>query len=128
MDQDMQEQAFLTQQLWLNASNAVQGIIENIWRDNYTITFEKMQKAVSILKNSPGSESTMYEIGTIALSICKSRIEMASVLGRDCMDVKQEFVVADRNFKSGEFTMGFIILHHAFDSSNKVINRITEAN
>jgi len=128
MDQDMQEQAFLTQQLWLNASNAVQGIIENIWSDNYTITFERMQKAMSILKNSPGSESTMYKIGTIALSICKSRIEMASVLGRDCTDVKQEFVVADRNFKSGEFTMGFIILHHAFDSSNNVINRITEVN
>jgi len=128
MDEDMQEQAFLTEQLWLNASNAVQGITENIWMDNYTVSFERMQKAVSILNNIPGSEPIMYGIGTIALSICKSRIETASVLGRDCTDVKQEFMVADQNFKSGEFTMGFIILHHAFDSSNNFINRATEVN
>ena len=128
MDHNMQEQAFLTEQLWLNASNSVQGIIENIWMDNYTVTFERMQKAMSILKNTPGSESIMNGIVTIALSICKSRIETASLLGRDCTDVKQEFMAADRNFKSGEFTMGFIILHHAFDSSNNFINRITEVN
>ena len=70
----------------------------------------------------------MYGIGTIALSICKSRIETASILGRDCTDVKQELMIADRNFKSGEFTMGFIILHHAFDSSNNFINRATDVN
>jgi hypothetical protein len=128
MDQDMQEQAFLTEQLWLNASNASQGIIENIWMDNYTVSFERMQKAVSILKNIPGSEPIQDGIGTIALSLCKSRIETASILGRDCTEAKQGFMVADRNFKSGEFMIGFITLHHAFDSCNNLINRATEVN
>jgi hypothetical protein len=128
MDQDMQEQAFLTEQLWLNTSNASQGIIENIWMDNYTVSFERMQKAVSILKNIPGSEPIKDGIETIALSLCKSRIETASILRINCTDAKQGFMAAGQNFKSGEFTIGFILLHHAFDSCNNLINQATEGN
>ena len=126
VDQNMQEQAFLTEQLWLNASNVSQGIIENIWMDNYSVSIERIQKAISVLKNISGSETTMRLLGTIGLSICKSRIDTASIQGRNCTDIQQEYEAADRYFKSGEFTMGFIILHRAFDSCNNLIKAATE--
>jgi hypothetical protein len=126
VDQNMQEQAFLTEQLWLNASNVSQGIIENIWMDNYTVSIERIQKAISVLKNISGSETTMHLLGTIGLSICKSRIDTASIQGRNCTDIQQEYEAADRYFKSGEFILGFIILHRAFDSCNNLIKAATE--
>jgi hypothetical protein len=126
VDRNMQEQAFLTEQLWLNASNVSQGIIENIWMDNYTVSFERIQKAISVLKNISGSETTMHLLGTIGLSIYKSRIDTASIQGRNCTDIQQEYEAADRYFKSGEFTRGFIILHRAFDSCNNLIKAVTE--
>ncbi|VVB60660.1 Uncharacterised protein [uncultured archaeon] len=126
MDRSMQEQAFLTEQLWLYAPNASQGIIENIWMDNYTVSFERMQKAMSVLKNISGSETTMRLLGTIGLSICKSRIDAASIHGINCTDIQQEYEAADRYFKSGEFALGFIILHRAFDSCNNLIKEEIE--
>jgi hypothetical protein len=122
VDLDMQEQAYLTEQLWLYAPNASEEVIENIWMENYTVSFERMQKAVSILKTIPGSETMMFLLGTIALSICKSRIVTASIIGKNCTDVKQEYIEADQYFNSGEFMRGFVVLHHAFDSCNKFIH------
>lgn len=122
----MQEQAFLTEQLWLNTSNAPQTIIENIWMDNYTVSFERMQKAMSLLKNITGSEITMQILGKIALSICKSRINTVSILVKNYTDIQQEYTVADRYMKSGEFTKGFFLLQHTFDSCNELIKNVSE--
>jgi hypothetical protein len=121
MDCCMQEQAFLTEQLWLNISNASQGIIESIWMENYTITFDRMHKAMSLLENILGSETTMSILGTIALSICKSRVDTASFQGKNCTKIQQEYTTADRYFQSGEYSMGFVLLKHTFDSCNNLI-------
>jgi len=84
MDCGMQEQAYLTEQLWLNASNVSQGIIGSIWMKNYTVSFDRIQKAMSLLKNISGSETTISILGTIALSICQSKIDIVSVQQKNC--------------------------------------------
>jgi hypothetical protein len=126
LDRGMQEQAFLTEQLWLGAPNASRGIIENIWMENYNVSLEKMQKAISALKNIPESEASISIIEKIALSICKSRIETAVIQGRNCTEYEQEYTAAHQYFMSGEFTTGFAILHHTFDSCNSVIEGAAE--
>ncbi len=122
----MQEQAFLTEQLWLNASNASQGIIRSIWMNNYTVSFDKMQKAMSLLNNISGSETVMSILGTIALSICKSKIDIVSIQRKNCTEIQQEYIEADRYFKSGEYTIGFVLLRHTFDSCYSLIKVVTD--
>lgn len=124
VDQGMQEQAFLTEQLWLAVPNASQGIFDTIWMEDYTESFERMQKAVSILQNNSGSQTIIDTIGTIALSICKSRIDTATILGRNCTDIEQEYTEAERSFQSGEYIAGFDILHHALDSCALLIKNV----
>jgi hypothetical protein len=126
MDCCMQKQAYLTEQLWLNASNVSQGIIGSIWMKNYTVSFDRMQKAMFLLKNILGSETTMSILGTIALSICKSKIDTVSVQRKNCSEIQQEYIEADRYFKSGEYTMGFVLLQLIFDSCNNLIKVATE--
>ena len=126
LDRGMQEQAFLTEQLWLGAPNASREIIENIWMGNYTLSLQRMQQTVSVLKNISGTEASISTIGKIALSTCKSRIETAAIQGRNCTEYEQEYTAADQYFKSGEYTTGFAILHHTFDSCNTVIKGVTK--
>lgn len=71
LDKGMQEQAFFTEQLWLNIPNASRGIIENIWEDNYSLTFYNIQQAIAILNNIPRSESSIFFLQNIARSICE---------------------------------------------------------
>jgi hypothetical protein len=68
-DRGMQEQAFLTEQLWLSTPNASRGIIENIWRENYTISLQNMQKALATLDNLPGTEASQSILEDIIVSI-----------------------------------------------------------
>jgi len=96
MDCGMQEQAYLTEQLWLNASNVSQGIIGSIWMKNYTVSFDRIQKAMSLLKNISGSETTISILGTIALSICQSKIDRVSVQQKNCSEIQQAYIEADR--------------------------------
>jgi hypothetical protein len=112
LDRGMQEQAFLTEQLWLGAPNASRGIIENLWMENYSVSLQRMQLTVSVLKNISGTEASISTIGKIALSICKSRIETAVIQGRNCTEYEQEYTAADQYFKSGEYAIGFAILQH----------------
>jgi hypothetical protein len=126
LDRGMQEQAFLTEQLWLGTPNASRGIIKNIWMGNYTLSLQRMRQTVSILNNIPGSEDSISIIGKIALSIGKSRIEIAAILGINCTEYEQEYTVADQYFKSGVYIIGFMILQHTFDSCNTVIKGAAE--
>ncbi len=75
LDQEMQEQAFLTQQLWLNTPNTTRGIIETIWRDNYTQTQYNIQRAIGTLSKIPGSELSRVLLQKIARSICDCQLQ-----------------------------------------------------
>jgi hypothetical protein len=86
LDRGMQEQAFLTEKLWLDTPNAMRGIIENLWMSNYTMSLQRMQQTVSVLKNISGSEDLISTIGKIMLSIDKSRLDTAVIQGSNCLE------------------------------------------
>jgi len=77
LDQGMQEQAFLTQQLWLSAPNISRGIFENIWNENYTMTQKNIQRAVSLLSCISGSDTSISLLEQIAQSISNSQSKRA---------------------------------------------------
>ncbi len=73
LDTNIQEQAFLTEQLWLYAPNATQGLIESLWSENYDVTFKRMQHAAVGLRFLRGSEPIVTILGEIMESIQKSQ-------------------------------------------------------
>jgi len=73
LDTNMQEQAFLTEHLWLYAPNATQGFIESLWSENYDVTFKRMQHAAVGLRFLRGSEPILSILEEIMVSIQKSQ-------------------------------------------------------
>lgn len=69
LDMNMQEQAFLTEQLWLYAPNASREIIDSLWAENYDVTLERMQHATVSLRFIRGSEPLVTLIEQIMQSI-----------------------------------------------------------
>lgn len=69
LDQGMQEQAYLTEQLWLTAPNVSQEIIRNIWMKNYTRTQRNIQKAAELLRYIPESDTTISILEDISKNI-----------------------------------------------------------
>lgn len=69
LDNGMQEQAFLTEQLWLSAPNLSQGIVQDIWKGNYMVTQQNIQKAVSLLIGIPGSDTSISLLEKISQNI-----------------------------------------------------------
>lgn len=80
MDVTMQEQAFLTQQLWLSAPNSSKRIVENLWTKNYDLSVKKMQQATILLKAVLASEPLIFYIEQIIKSIDASRKVLGAVL------------------------------------------------
>jgi hypothetical protein len=72
LDQGMQEQAFLTEQLWLDIPNESRGTIQNIWMNDYTLSLQNMQQATTILKNIGRSEHVVSLLEQITLSVQNS--------------------------------------------------------
>lgn len=69
VDKGMQEQAFLTEQLWLSWSNLSQGVIEDLWVSNYSATQHNMDRAIVLLQCIPGSTDAVYLLQQITVSI-----------------------------------------------------------
>jgi len=86
LDKNMQEQAFLTELLWLYAPNASQGIIGTLWEDNYEISLQRMQHLALTLKFFRGSESVVILIERIIESISASKNIYAALSIRDFLN------------------------------------------
>lgn len=72
VDMYMQEQAYLTQQLWLYAPNATRRIIDGLWAENYDNSLERMRHATLTLSLIQGSEPLITIIEQIMKSIVTS--------------------------------------------------------
>jgi hypothetical protein len=89
IDTGMQEQAWFTQQMWMEASNIsdkknkqeIMDIISGIWANNYSSSLEYMETAIHDLMNVSESEYFIDKIEDIALSICESRNETLKIIG-----------------------------------------------
>jgi len=84
LDSAMQEQAFLTQQLWLSAPNASRGIIEHLWIKNYSLSVQRMQQVSVMLTTIQGSEALISIIEKIIHSIHTSLFERSAIQERTC--------------------------------------------
>jgi len=88
IDNGMQEQAWLTQQMWMEASNLcdqknkqdIMGIISSIWASNYSSSLEYMETAIHDLTNVSESEYFIDKIERIVLSICELRNETLEII------------------------------------------------
>lgn len=82
LDKGMQEQAFLTEQLWLSTPNLSRGVIQNIWKGNYIMTQQNIQKAASLLICIPGSDVSNSILEKITQSIYDSQSTIAEIQQR----------------------------------------------
>jgi hypothetical protein len=88
IDTGMQEQAWLTQQMWVEASNIcdqknkqeIIDIISGIWENNFSSSLEYMEIAINDLTYVPDSEYFIDKIERIVLSICELRNETLEII------------------------------------------------
>jgi hypothetical protein len=119
VDAGMQEQAYLTEQLWLTLPNATQDVVRTMWKDNYSTSLDQMETMAERLQanGGAGAPSEVSTIEAIALSICKTRITQANVIGLPNTDQQQEYATAEHEFSEGNMVTGFALLQHIFHSA-----------
>lgn len=79
IDAEMQKQAYLTEQLWLNISKitnkssieSISNIFEDLWEKNYSISLNAMNNSITLLEQFPGTEVFIKDIESIIVSIVK---------------------------------------------------------
>ncbi len=82
VDTGIQQQAFLTEQLWLNLTKisgekyytAIRTIIEHLWVKNYSVSLEQMEQAISSLKTYEESNNLIGIIENMIRSIRTSQV------------------------------------------------------
>jgi hypothetical protein len=116
IDQGMQEQAYLTEQLWLTLPNATQDVVRTMWKTNYSTSLDQMETMAEHLQANGGAPSEVRTIEAIALSICKTRIILANAFGVPNADQQQECAAAEHEFSEGNVVIGFALLQHIFHS------------
>jgi hypothetical protein len=73
LDQGMQEQAYLTEQLWFSLPNISRGILKDLWVENYSKTQQNIQRAISMLRYMPESNTSIFILEKIHHSISNSQ-------------------------------------------------------
>jgi len=120
IDMGMQRQAYYTQELWMEASKACnkQEILECLWESNYLLSLEKMQNASINLKECSESKHLVEKIGDIALDICKSRIDAATVIDKQSPDAENDYNKGSKLIRQGNYESGFDYIEKAFSECN----------
>lgn len=129
IDTGMQKQAFLTEQIWLEASKIsdekdkqeIINIIDNFWEKNYSFSLNKMKTAFFDLEKISGSNKFQDKIIEIALNICKSRIDAAAEIGKQSATALNEYEKGSKLIKQGQYESGFQSLQKSFTTSNLLI-------
>ncbi|MBN2603902.1 MAG: hypothetical protein JXA91_07215 [Candidatus Thermoplasmatota archaeon] len=79
VDVEMQKQALLTEQMWINLSKisnrsiieSVSNIIGEMWESNYSLSLNAMNNSITFLKKLPETEVFIQDIESIMISIAK---------------------------------------------------------
>lgn len=126
IDMSMQKQAFLTEEVWMEVSKVSNkqefiDVIDSLWEKNYTFSLNKMKNAILDLKDISGAATIREKIVDIALDICKSRIDAASVIGKQIQTVEEEYEKGSRLIKQGQYESGFEGIQKAFTESDMLI-------
>ena len=132
-DTSMQKQAYLTQEIWMEASKfsvdqEIINIISALWAKNYTVSLNKMKAALLSLNDISGSTNFRDKIVDIALDICKSRIDAAGVIGKQISSAEEKYQNGKKLIMQGEYLEGFIRIQKAFTESDMLIKGYTSQN
>ncbi|EMR74471.1 hypothetical protein MBGDF03_00213 [Thermoplasmatales archaeon SCGC AB-540-F20] len=125
-DTSIQEQAWLTEQIWLEvgkSSNNKQEIIEiigSIWRENYSVSLDLMTSAIDSLRNISESR-TISKITDIALNVCESRLNAAQAIGKNISTSYEEYKNGKKLIEQGDYSSGFQLIKNAFRASDMLL-------
>lgn len=127
LDISMQEQALLTEQIWLDIgkkfsrNSEIIEIIGNIWRNNYSISLDLMESAIYSLKNI-SKLTIISKIIDIGLNIFNSRIKAINAVDKDTSTLDIKYEKCKKAFKQGEYALGFKIIKNGFLTSNLILH------
>jgi hypothetical protein len=118
----MQQQAYLTEQLWSENNNnqaLVKKILENIWETNYSVSLEKMKQGTIASQNISGLTDVTKKVGEIAVSICRSKIDAIHSIGKNTTIAEGHYQLGETALSTGRYTEGFNHLQQAFQSAER---------
>jgi hypothetical protein len=127
VDNAMQKQAFITEEIWLDISKIKdeeekresKEIINSIWIKNYSFSLEKMKNSINNITLI--SKKIVNNICNIALDICKSRIDSAIALGKNCPSANNMYKKASQQIKDGKYELGFDNIIKSFSRCERII-------
>ena len=127
IDAGMQKQAFLTQEMWAEASTysekeSIIRIIGNIWEKDYQTTLTNMRYAISNLDRISNSNFFKEKITDIAQDICKSKISSAKSIGKEVENPEEMYNEAEQLINQGKYDEGFYKLEKSYVETNEIIN------
>jgi len=126
LDTSMQEQAYLTQEIWYNvfdhqSKNQIIPIIEQIWDSNYTTTFKNIRKAVDNLNKIQGTTYYKNKITDIAKSISKSWFEAAKSINLETSSIESYYIKGIQQLEKGNYNESLNLLQTCFIQSKNLI-------
>jgi len=130
-DINAQKQAYLTEKIWFDIDNLINqnekelciNIIENNWGLSYSNSLINMKYTVLNLLELNNTFPIINNIIEIAFSVCKSRFDLADILGIISEEGAQEYFFAEEYINNFEYEIGF---NHLIKAYLIVENLITE--
>jgi hypothetical protein len=122
-DVGMQEQAFLTQKLWLNLSEIphneeIKPLLFCIWQENYSTSLKNMEEVILILADTTEFDRMVKEISNIAISIIDTRITLAERLMINSSNLKSDLIRVEALLQEEKFAEGFQYLQSILNTAN----------
>ena len=129
VDTGMQRQAWLTQQLWIEAAHQLNqnqnqhliGILEELWRSNYSASLESMKNEVNNLQDLSAPDGIRDIIAQLACDICETRLDAVQIVGKNCSYCLDAYTMGKLQIQNGEYSEGFDQLQQAFQYSDNAL-------
>ncbi len=112
-DTGMQQQAVLMQKIFLTAGSADASIATTVWNGSYIKTLKNIKNNIEKLDDS----GTKEKLASVALSIARSRSEMAVVSGKGS-GATSECDKGEQMIKEGSYADGVGHLLNAYEQAN----------
>jgi len=113
IDTGMQEQAWITENLWREIYNEQNQEFKEIlveqmrglWQKNYSYTLQSIENIIEYIKNNPTHKYLEYLI-QIAESICKTEINAAESLGKNVTLAQEQYRNAQQHIQNNNYFLG----------------------
>ena len=130
IDTSMQKQAFLFSEIYMEVSKisnekTKQKIIDmltDLWSKDYSFSLDNMKKAVFNLENISESGIICEKINDIALDICKSRIDVLNVVGKQSKNAEDNYLEGSRLIRKRNYEAGYEYIQQSFTECNMIFS------